>query len=733
MGRARRASWPRKGRGVLGTRGDIRRGWVGRGLRVGSAAALVSASFVALAPAAHADDFPVAFTTAGCTTWTAPDGIGAVSVVATGAAGTTGVGTPDKHSAGGLGDEVAGTLTGLSGGDKLYICVDVGGGPSGGGGSGDGGGASGVSFGTDFSQPVVVAGGGGGGATQVTGGGAGFPIAQNGENSFVTVQPGGGGGGGNSATHQPGAGGAAGSGFNGSCGVDGTSGTAYSSSGPGAGGTGGLTDPCGALYRGGGGGGAGLYGGGGGGSGLNGGAGGGGSDGCAASSCTVMPGAGTQTTAGAGAGNAQVRLMFAASALTDLFDASTNAPSLGDLVTGARVYDTAIVGPLSSTPEIPSGSVTYGFFTNGSCAGVPGSTSTAAVNFFSAGPSATTAALAPGEYSFDAVYSGDASFGPTTSSCEPFTVSPATPTVSSQVYDARTSAAWSGSEKSGAQAFDTASFGGVSADIPPQGTVTYSLYADPSCAASPISQEEVTLNADGSIPSSSSSAPLPPGSYGYSVQYSGDVNYASAVTPACESFTVAGPAKRPKVTGVSPASGSVSGGTAITITGSGFVRGATVVIGQGHGVGAGAIAATNVQVVSPTEVTAVTGGGAHSGKWHVFVTTVGGTSPGVAASAFTYVPGPMITSVSPSSGPASGGTLITIEGVGFGSTPGSVAIGQGHWSTGAIPADVQTWSPTEITAITGGGARPGRYNVFVTVGGYDTSRPVPGDVFKYLR
>ena len=80
----------------------------------------------------------------------------------------------------------------------------------------------------------------------------------------------------------------------------------------------------------------------------------------------------------------------------------------------------------------------------------------------------------------------------------------------------------------------------------------------------------------------------------------------------------------PTVSAVSPNSGSVNGGTAITIAGTGFVSGATVVIGQGNGAGAGAVAATNVKVVSPTQITAVTGRGAKPGTWGLFVTTTGG-------------------------------------------------------------------------------------------------------------
>ncbi len=82
----------------------------------------------------------------------------------------------------------------------------------------------------------------------------------------------------------------------------------------------------------------------------------------------------------------------------------------------------------------------------------------------------------------------------------------------------------------------------------------------------------------------------------------------------------------PTVSSVSPASGPVSGGTSIKITGANFVAGATVEIGQGGGAGPTAIQASKVVVVSPTEITAVTGGPAKAGKWNLFVIDSGGTS-----------------------------------------------------------------------------------------------------------
>ena len=59
-------------------------------------------------------------------------------------------------------------------------------------------------------------------------------------------------------------------------------------------------------------------------------------------------------------------------------------------------------------------------------------------------------------------------------------------------------------------------------------------------------------------------------------------------------------------------------------------------IGQGNGAGTGAIAATDVTVVSSTEITAVTGGGAKAETFSSYVTTSGGTSAGNSEDHFIY-------------------------------------------------------------------------------------------------
>jgi len=83
----------------------------------------------------------------------------------------------------------------------------------------------------------------------------------------------------------------------------------------------------------------------------------------------------------------------------------------------------------------------------------------------------------------------------------------------------------------------------------------------------------------------------------------------------------------PTLTSVSPNSGSTAGGTTVAITGANFAAGATVTFG--------AAAATNVAVVSGTEITATTPAGS-AGAVTVTVTNPGAQS-GSLAGGFTYV------------------------------------------------------------------------------------------------
>lgn len=114
----------------------------------------------------------------------------------------------------------------------------------------------------------------------------------------------------------------------------------------------------------------------------------------------------------------------------------------------------------------------------------------------------------------------------------------------------------------------------------------------------------------------------------------------------------------PAISGISPATGPLNGGTAVTISGTNFLSGDTVKFGG--------TSATNVNVVSGTSITAVTP--AHtSGKVDVVVTHSGGSSSGTLSAGFEYIAPNQITvtSFNPTTGPTSGNTLVTITGTNF--------------------------------------------------------------------
>jgi uncharacterized Rossmann fold enzyme len=92
----------------------------------------------------------------------------------------------------------------------------------------------------------------------------------------------------------------------------------------------------------------------------------------------------------------------------------------------------------------------------------------------------------------------------------------------------------------------------------------------------------------------------------------------------------------PTVTGITPRFGSIAGGTAVAITGTGFQAGATVAIGG--------VPATNVTVANATTLSAVTAAHASPGSVDVVVTNPDGQA-GTLTGGFTYALPPTITAV----------------------------------------------------------------------------------------
>jgi hypothetical protein len=166
----------------------------------------------------------------------------------------------------------------------------------------------------------------------------------------------------------------------------------------------------------------------------------------------------------------------------------------------------------------------------------------------------------------------------------------------------------------------------------------------------------------------------------------------------------------PTATTLSPTSGTTSGGVTVTINGTNFT-GAT-------GVTFGGTNATSFNVVSATQITAVTPVRI-AGAVTVDVITPGGIAR--ASDVFTFVAAtPTVSSFTPNSGSTCGATLIVITGTNFIGTTG-VSIG------GVTATSFVVNSATQISAVAAAGTGSGAVTV-TTSGGTGTS----ATVYSYL-
>lgn len=138
------------------------------------------------------------------------------------------------------------------------------------------------------------------------------------------------------------------------------------------------------------------------------------------------------------------------------------------------------------------------------------------------------------------------------------------------------------------------------------------------------------------------------------------------------------------ITGITPNTGLSSGGSSVTVTGSGF-SGVT-------GVTFGGVAATSYQVLSTSSLTAVAPPHA-PGNTEIQVLSSQGNSPlKPALDTFTYLLArPAISSLSSSAGPTTGGGSLVIQGANFYSVS-AISFG------GTFATSFTVNSPTQITA-----------------------------------
>ncbi len=146
-------------------------------------------------------------------------------------------------------------------------------------------------------------------------------------------------------------------------------------------------------------------------------------------------------------------------------------------------------------------------------------------------------------------------------------------------------------------------------------------------------------------------------------------------------------AAAPTITSIAPASGTANGGTTVTIAGTNFVAGATVVIGGSK--------ATVIAVASNAISAETTGHAGGAATVSVVVTNPDGLSPATLTNGFAYSTAavPTLTTLSATSGPSNGGTSVVLTGTNL--APGAlVSFG------GTLAASVTYSSSTSITAVT---------------------------------
>ncbi len=245
------------------------------------------------------------------------------------------------------------------------------------------------------------------------------------------------------------------------------------------------------------------------------------------------------------------------------------------------------------------------------------------------------------------------------------------------------------------------------------------------CAARPLLQAVVTFD---DYPSGLVSAPSPWPCYSANGATIGLYCGASATTNSWVWSPVV-----PTVTGIQPSSGSILGGTSVTITGTGFLPNATSVkfIEESGGTPASdnVVLPATVENVGSTSITvtspAVTEGSTPYGiTYFIAVTTPTGTSaystniPDV----FTYLPqSPTVslTGLAPNTGSIAGGSSVAITGTGFfsGATVNFIEESSGAVVSGGktLPATyVSVIGADSITAVSPGVTEGATYFVTVT-------------------
>jgi hypothetical protein len=184
-----------------------------------------------------------------------------------------------------------------------------------------------------------------------------------------------------------------------------------------------------------------------------------------------------------------------------------------------------------------------------------------------------------------------------------------------------------------------------------------------------------------------------------SVQVQVTTSFGPSALTAADRYTYG---SLPVITSVAPAAGLVTGGQTVTVTGSEFTPAMTATIGA-TAVRPTGVTPTSFTFTTPTEV---------AGSVPVRVTTLIGASALSPADAYTYESQPVISAVTPSAGPVTGGQVVRVTGSGFVAgmtatiggttvTPSSITASSFSFTT---PAESAGYEQVQVTNLAGASA-----------------------------
>ncbi len=211
-------------------------------------------------------------------------------------------------------------------------------------------------------------------------------------------------------------------------------------------------------------------------------------------------------------------------------DATHTAILAADL--GDSVHDNAIVGDKVGDITI-GGNVSYVFYTSGNCTSGGGTAFETAVG----GESATSGALAAGDYSYKATYLGDTNYNGSTGVCEPLTINRVTPGMVTDIHKGDDHATAVTSVSLGSTVHDKATLSGLVTGFDPSANVSFTFYPTNDCTGQAGIAAGSVAVVSGIAHPSDSQGPLGAGSYSFKATYPGDNNYNSAEA-TCEPLTV---------------------------------------------------------------------------------------------------------------------------------------------------------------------------------------------------